>query len=75
MNLFMGLIAPPDPHLHFTTFKNSAFVQKWTLGYHIFETAPLKIKKMTVIVEREEEIDFDPYTMVSQLAVDSLQIT
>ena len=23
--------APQDPHLHFTTFKNSIFAQKWTL--------------------------------------------
>ena len=28
---FTELTAPPDPHLHFTTLKNSIFVQKWTL--------------------------------------------
>ena len=25
------LAAPQNPHLHFTTFENSIFVQKWTL--------------------------------------------
>ena len=68
------LTAPPDPHLHFTAFKNSIFVQKWTLEYPIFKTIPLK--EMAMTVEREEENDFDPYdAMVGQLAIDSLQIT
>ena len=68
------LTAPPDTHLHFTAFKNSIFVQKWTLRYPSFKTTPLK--EMAMTVEREEENDFDPYdAMVGQLAIDSLQIT
>ena len=51
------LATPQDSHLHFTTFKNSIFVQKWTLGYHIFITKPLK--EMTMTAEREEENEFD----------------
>ena len=46
---------------------------KWTLGYHIFKTTVLK--KMPVIVEREEGTEFDPSAMVGQLTIDSLQIT
>ena len=30
--------------------------------YHIFKITPLK--EMTMIVKREEENEFDPYTMV-----------
>ena len=49
------------------------FFFKWTLGYHIFKTTVLK--KMPVIVEREEGTEFDPSAMVGQLTIDSLQIT
>ena len=35
----------------------------------------LAVKKMTIIVEKEEENEIDPYAMVSQSAVDSLQVT
>ena len=71
----MELTAPPDAYLHSKTFKNSIFVKKWTLGqgYYIFNTSPLK--KLTIIVEKEEENEIDPYVMVSQSAVDSIQIT
>ena len=55
--IIMELATPPDSHLHFTTFKNSIFVQKWTLGYHIFINKPLK--EMTMTAEREEENEFD----------------
>ena len=69
----MELATPPDSHLHFTTFKNSIFVQKWTLGYHIFLTKPLK--EMTMTAEREEENEFDPYdAMVCQLAIEMLKV-
>ena len=37
--------------------KNSA-----VKGYHIFKITPFK--KMTMIVEREEENEFDPYAVV-----------
>ena len=63
-----------NPDLHFTTFKNSIFVQKLTLGYHIVKTTPLK--EMTMIVKRDmSQNQFDPYAMVRQSPIDSLQIT
>ena len=70
--MLWSFTAPPDPHLHFTTFKNSIFVQKWTLWYHIFKTTLLKEVTM---IEREEENEFDSYALVGQSAIDSLQIT
>ena len=46
-----------NPEVYF--IKNSAIK-----GYHIFIKITL-LKEMTMISEREEENEFDPYTMVS----------
>ena len=78
-HLLIGLLHEPVTELIYSTSRlppafYSIFIQRWILGYHTFKTTPLKgMTMMNLIIAKNE---FDPCgAMISQLAIDNLQIS